>query len=759
MKLKTKEYQVKGMHCAACKNNVENAIKKIDGIKNVSVNLMNNTCQVEFIKDEIDFSILQKEVSLIGYELIKDYDEEELYFEKKDNSKLIKIIIGLLLMIPLLFFGMGGMYSDIIPDIFKNSEYGIYYNSGLQIILSFIIIGLFFKYYINGFKSFIKFNLNMDSLVFLGSLFSLIYSFYIIISTLINHNYHYEHFHLYLDSASMILVIVSIGKYIEELSKNKAKSTIKELINLRPKIAHLIKNDEIIDITSKNIQFKDILLIKPGETIPCDGIIISGVSSVDESLLTGESLPILKKEDDYVIGGSINKESSLKILVNKSKEDNVLSKIIKEVENASNMKSPLTRIVDKVSRVFIPIVIILALITFFTWLILGILNNYSPLINNMMFNNYFDEAFTFGVGVLVISCPCALGLATPISLLVGSSIFSKNYILVQNGEAIEKIKDIDTLVLDKTNTITEGKLSTLKVDIINKEYNDLLSKIYSIEKFSEHPIAKAITNYLSKDNSKINSNFLMNETLAGYGIKGSFKNKEIIYCTNYEYLKIINKNLNYDSLLKESSLKGELPIFIYNEKEVLAIFYLKDKLKEESKNFILNAKKIFKRVILLTGDNKNVAEFVAKEVGIDEVISEVKPTSKDEVIYSLQKEGYKVMMVGDGINDSIALTRSDVGIGIAKGSDIALASSDFILMKSNLNDIFKIIKLSKNIRKNIYFNLFWAFIYNLICIPIAAGCFSYFGIILSPMYCSMLMALSSITVCLNSLTLFLKKIK
>ncbi len=752
-----REYQVKGMHCAACKNNVESALKKVNEVSSCNVNLMTNTCSLELNK-EVDFKTLEKAVKNAGYELIENIDEDELYNIKKDYKPLIKIIIGIVLLVPLLFFGMGGMYSDIIPELFKNMNYGIYYNATLQLILSFAIIGLFFNYYINGFKSFIKRSLNMDSLVFLGSFFSLIYSIYIIISTIINKNYHYSHFHLYLDSASMILVIVSIGKYIEEMSKNKAKSTIKELLALRPKIAHLVRNEEIIDIPTKNIELKDVLLVKPGETIPSDGIVISGVSSVDESIISGESLPITKEEDSLVIGGSINKEAPLKILVNKKKEENVLSKIIKEVEGASNMKSPLTRIVDKVSKVFVPVVMAIALLTFIIWMILGIQNK-GPIINSMMFNSWFDEAFTFGVGVLVISCPCALGLATPISLLVGSSVFSKNYIVVQNGEAIEKIKEIDTIVLDKTNTITEGELSVTNVEILSKDYKDLFSKIYSIEKYSEHPLGKAIIKYLDSEKTKLSNDFLMNEMIPGKGIKGVFKNKEYIYATNISYLnEILKEDEKLNKKVEEASLKGELPIFIYNDSEILAIFYLKDKLKKESKAFIKNAKKIFKKVILLTGDNKNIASFIAKEVGIDEVISEVKPTEKDKEIVNLQNEGHKVIMVGDGVNDSIALTRADIGIGIAKGSDIALASSDFILMRSNLEDIFKIINLSKNIRKNIYFNLFWAFIYNLICIPIAAGCFASFGVILSPMYCSMLMALSSVTVCLNSLTLFLKKV-
>lgn len=752
-----KEYSVKGMHCAACKSNVENAIKKSKNVQNCEVNLVSNSAKVTFNKEE-DVEIF-KFVKDAGYELSSDFDEEDSFKEVKDHKKLIKIIIGFILLIPLIFIGMGGMYSDLFPSWFKEPPF--YYSNLIQYILTFIIIFMFKDYYKSGFISLIKRTFNMDSLVFLGSFFSLIYSIYLTISTIISYynggHAMFSHFHLYLDSASMILVIVSLGKYIEDLTKNKAKSTIRSLLALRPKIAHVQKGNEIIDIPTKNVSLNDVLIVKPGETIPCDGIVLLGVSTVDESILTGESLPVTKKEDDYVIGGSVNKEAMLKVLVNKTKEDNVLNKIASLVKEASNMKTPLTKKVDQVSKVFVPIVMILALFVFIIWLILGFVvgNENGVVITTNHFINNFDEAFTFGVGVLVISCPCALGLATPISLLVGSSVFSKNYILVQKSEAIEKIKDIDCLVLDKTNTITEGELTVSYKVFYKSENKEILDKIYTAEKYSEHPIAKAISSYL-KDNS-LSSSFMMNETIAGSGLKVIFKD-ETLFISNLVYFKE-HKELDekIEKEIEERSYNGEIPILIYNkEYELYAIYYLKDKLKKESFEFIKEAKKRFKRIILLTGDNKNIASYIAKEAGIDEVISEVKPTDKDKVVSSLQEEGYKVMMVGDGVNDSIALTRSDVGVSVAKGSDIAIASASFILMKNELTDIFKILDISKRIRNNISFNLFWAFIYNIVFIPIAAGTFSSLGVILEPMYCSILMAASSLTVCLNALTLFIK---
>lgn len=753
-----KEYSVKGMHCAACKANVENAIKKNKNVVSCEVNLVSNSAKVIFNKDE-DKEIFDL-VKNAGYELSEDFDEEEIFQNKKDYKRLIKIIFGFILLIPLIFIGMGGMYPDLFFDFIKEPPF--YFSNIVQYVITFIIIAMFFDYYKSGFLSLKNRTYNMDSLVFLGSFFSLIYSIYLTISTIINYynggHAMFMHFHLYLDSASMILVIVSLGKYIEDLSKNKAKSTIRSLLALRPKIAHIEKNGEIIDIPTKNIQLNDVLIVKPGETIPSDGIVLIGTSSVDESILTGESLPITKKEDDYVIGGSVNKEAMLKILVNKTKKDNVLNQIANLVKEASNMKTPLTKKVDQVSKVFVPIVMSLAVIVFIIRLILGftIGNENGVVITTNHFINNFDEAFTFGVGVLVISCPCALGLATPISLLVGSSVFSKNYILVQKSEGIEKVKDINCLVLDKTNTITEGELTVSYKKFYVEENKELLDKIYTSERYSEHPIAKAISSFL-KDSCSLSSSFMMNETLPGSGLKAVFNNEQI-YITNLTYQEerfILDEEIKKE--IEERSFKGEIPILIYNkDNKLYGIYYLKDKLKKESKDFIKEAKKHFDKIILLTGDNKNIASYIAKEAGIDEIISEVKPVDKDKVIEKLQNEGYKVMMVGDGVNDSIALTRSDVGVSVAKGSDIAIASASFILMRNNLNDILKILSISKRIRNNISFNLFWAFIYNIVFIPIAAGAFSYFGVILEPMYCSILMAASSLTVCLNALTLFIK---
>lgn len=563
--------------------------------------------------------------------------------------------------------------------------------------------------------------------------------------------------HNFFDSAAMILVIVSIGKLIENLSKRKAKSTINELLKLRPKYANVLVGKEIKQVETKYLTNGDQIIIKEEETIPMDGVIIDGVTSVDESLLTGESLPVLKKDGDEVIGGSINKEGSIIVLINKSKKDNLLNKIISLVMEASNMDTKLTRKVDKVARVFVPVAISIAILVFATWLIADLIQGSVTFANH--FTSIFDEAFTFGVSVIVVSCPCALGLATPISLLIGSSLFAKKGILVNKSEAIENMKDIDAIVLDKTNTITNGELSVVELTKIS-ENRRLFNRIYTIEEFSTHPLSQGIASFL-KESCELDKTFTMISNIPGKGVKGIYKD-ETIYIGNVSLFEEFYEGNNKEeitNILNKKINEGCLPIVGFTISEVSSIFSMKDKLKDNAKEFVEIINKHFKRVILLTGDNEVIAQNIANEVEIKEVISNVKPSDKGEVVAKLQSEGYRVIMVGDGVNDSIALTRADVGIGLAKGSDVALASSDFILMNSNLFDIIGIIRISKLIRRNITFNLLWAFLYNLIFIPIAAGALAGLGVMLSPMYASMLMALSSVTVCLNSLTLYLHKNK
>lgn len=745
------------MHCAACKGNIEIRLKKIDGIIDVNANLVTNVIKVKYNEKKVNDEIIIEACKEIGYKL-EVLEDESLEFNssKKGKYDVVKLVIGSILLAILMFLTMSHMYPNLIIEQFKEP---IYLLPLIELGITFVIIAIFNSYYINGFKSLIKLSPNMDSLIFLGSFFSLAYSIYLIIKLIISPESYYIYgeangkimFHNYLDSAAMILVIVSIGKFIELLSKRKAKSTINELLKLRPKFANVLIGNEVKRIETKFLKSGDKIIVKEGETIPMDGSIISGTTSVDESLLTGESLPIFKDEGDEVIGGSINKDGSITVLIDKSKKENVLNRIISLVMEASNMDTKLTRKVDKVAHVFVPIVVVIAIITFAIWLIVDFSLGRVTFPNH--FTSIFDEAFTFGVSVLVVSCPCALGLATPISLLVGSSVFAKKGILVNKSESIELIKNIDTIVLDKTNTITNGKLTVVRKQIFTNEEIDLI-RIKTIEQFSTHPLSEGVVESL-KDIKELDKTFNLIKNVPGKGVKGIYKDTTI-YISNASLLEECCNDIKKDKILKSIDVnEGLLTIFAFKENEILGIFYLKDELKPNAKTFIKEIKTKFKRVILLTGDNKIIAQNIANEVGIDEVISEVKPLDKGDVIKRLKEEGHQVMMVGDGVNDSLALTESDVGVGLAKGSDVALASSDFILMNSNLEDILDIINISKRIRTNISFNLLWAFIYNVVFIPLAAGSMSAFGIMLSPMYASLLMALSSVTVCINSLTLFI----
>ena len=752
------------MHCAGCKGNIEAALKKLDGVLEVNANLVNNVVKVRYNEKKVSEEDIINACKSVGYKL-EAIDEDEQYSKEKSYKfDIIKLIIGIVLLLPLMFFSMSDMYPGLIPDSFKEP---IYLLPIIELVLTLIIIGVFFNYYISGFKSLIKLSPNMDSLIFLGSLFSLIYSVYFIIKLIIAPSDYYIYeasagkimFHTYLDSAAMILVIVSIGKLIENLSKRKARSTINELLKLRPKYANLIKENEIVKVETKFLKAGDKIIIKEGETIPLDGVIINGSTSVDESLLTGESLPIYKEEGDKVIGGSVNKDGSITVLIDKSKKDNVLNKIISLVMEASNMNTKLTRKVDKVSRIFVPIILVISVIVFCIWLGIDYGANSGNAILNTHFTSAFDEAFSFAISVMVVSCPCALGLATPISLLVGSSIFAKNGILVNKSEAIENMKEIDCLVLDKTNTITNGKLTVNDYVIFTKNPAKL-NRIFTIEKYSTHPLSEGIATLL-QDKASLEKDFTMVSNVPGKGVKGVYKD-EIIYIGNESLVNEFYKGEENNILIEKLSIykkEGTLPIIAFTEKEIFALFSLKDELKKDAKEFIKEVKKSFKKVVLLTGDNEIIAHNIAEEVGIEEVIANVKPDGKGEVIKKLKEENYHVMMVGDGVNDSIALTLADVGVGIAKGSDVALASSDFILMNDDLLDILDIIKISKKIRTNISFNLLRAFLYNVVFIPVAAGAFASLHFVLSPMYASMLMALSSVTVCLNALTLFLYRRK
>ena len=583
----------------------------------------------------------------------------------------------------------------------------------------------------------------MDSLIAIGSSAATIYGIFAIymIGYGLGHNnlelVNKYTMDIYFESAGTILTLITLGKYLETKSKSKTSDAINKLINLAPKTVTVIRQEKEIQVSIEELVEGDIIVIKPGSSIPVDGIIIEGVSLIDQASITGESIPVSKKVGDNVISGTINKNGYLKVRATKVGDNTTLSQIIKLFEEASNSKAPISKIADKVSGIFVPVVIGISILSFIVWIILG---------------QSFEFALTTAIAVLVISCPCALGLATPVAIMVGTGKAAENGILIKSAESLELLHLIDTVVLDKTGTITKGKPKVS--DIISKiEEKELLKIAVSLEKSSEHPLAEAV---LEKAKEKKIDLVEVEEFVAvsGRGVKGKIAGN-IYYGGNQSFLK--ENNINLDNILKETDKllkQGKTVLYFANEKEVIGIIVVIDQVKESSYIAIKELKEKNVDVIMLTGDNKKVAQTIGNELGIDNVIAEVLPQDKEKEVSKLQKQGKKVAFVGDGINDSPALARADVGIAIGSGTDIAIESADVILMKDNLLDVVTAINLSKAVIRNIKMNLFWAFFYNSIGIPIAAGAFYFsLGLKLNPMIGALAMSLSSVCVVTNALRL------
>lgn len=729
------KYDVYGMTCSACQSHVQKAVSGLKGIENCNVNLLTNNMVVEYDEKEVNSDAIIKAVVDAGYNASLEKDKGSNDFASKikneDTIKKMKkrLLISIIFWIPLMIIAMSHMHSHM--------------DKAKMLIYSFIQVGLLIpivivnnNYYKNGYKSLIKRNPNMDSLVALGSIAAILYGLYAIYKIMlgeINQD-------IYFESAGTILTLVTVGKYMETKSKGKTGDAISKLINLAPKNAIIEKDDKEYEVPTENILKDDVVIIKPGSNIPVDGIIIDGTTSIDEASITGESMPVVKTVGDEVISGTVNKNGYIKIRATKVGEDTTLSQIIKLVEEASNSKAPISRLADKISGVFVPIVILIAIITATIWIILG---------------QSFEFALSIGISVLVISCPCALGLATPLAIMVGTGKGAENGILIKSAEILEQIHKIDSVVFDKTGTITEGRPEV--IDIVPSEKideNELLKIAYSIEKKSEHPIAEAIVKKAEKDNLGEYESVDDFESCSGKGLIAKVdKNKYFV-----GNIKLIEENNikagDFLEKAKSFSEEGKTPIYIADENEVLGIITIADKIKESSKEAILILKDNNIDVSMITGDNNVVAHSVAKQLGIENVIAEVLPQDKEKEIDMLQKEGRKVAFVGDGINDSPALVRSDVGFAIGSGTDIAIESADVILIKNDLMDIVNAINLSKKTISNIKLSLFWAFFYNIIGIPVAAGAlYLKFGIKLTPMIGAAAMSLSSLCVVTNALRL------
>ena len=741
--------KIGGMSCASCANAINKSINKLDGVENVDVNLATEKVTINYDSSKLKLSQIRNSIEKLGFKVLdkseskNNLDEDKLRKEREIKTLLVKFLIATIFSIPLLYIAMQPMIPKSLvlielPKLINPTTNPLNY-ALIQLFLVIPIIIVGYKFYVNGFKAFLNKSPNMDSLVAIGTLSSFLYSLYTTFK-INNETMMLGHYQLYYESAGIIITLILFGKYLELKSKGKTSEAIKKLIGLQPKTALVLVGDSEIEIPIDEVEVGDIVIVKPGSKIPVDGIVVDGNTFVDESMLTGESIPIEKNIGDSVIGASINKNGSIKFKADKVGSNTVLSQIIKLVEDAQNKKAPIAKLADTVSGYFVPTVILISIISSLLWFIFG--------------DKDLEFIIKIFTAVLVIACPCALGLATPTAIMVATGKGAENGILIKSGEALELMHKVDTIVFDKTGTITEGKPQVTDIipsKSINEDY--LLKIAASAEKNSEHPLGEAIVRFgVEKEIKFINVDKF--NAIPGYGIEATIDNKKVLIGNK----KLMNdKNISFKDLYKigdELSKQGKTPMYISMEDELLGIIAVADVIKENSKKTVEKLHDMGIKVAMLTGDNKNTANAISKEVGIDLVISEVLPQDKSNEINKLKEQGRFVAMVGDGINDAPALANSNVGIAIGNGTDIAIESADIVLMKSDLIDVLTTISLSKETIKNIKQNLFWAFAYNIVGIPIAAGVLYIFGgPLLNPMFAAMAMSLSSVSVISNALRL------
>lgn len=727
-------FNVYGMTCSACSARVEKVVGHVDGVKSVAVNLLTNSMVVEF-DAPADEKIIEKAVSDAGYKA-----------ESANNSKkeklnptvklLIRFVVSLALLIPLMYVSMGAVMFDFpMTKSFMSKPFAI---AWYELAFALIIMVVNGKFFINGTKSLFHGAPNMDTLVSMGSGISFIYSVALMIDAAVNpsHAMHLPH-KLYFESAAMILVLITLGKMLEAYSKGKTTSAIKGLIALAPNVVRILVDGEEKEIPISELKIGDLLVIRAGENFPCDGEIVSGESSVNEASVTGESMPVYKAVGDNVISGTTNLNGFLTVKAVKVGEEATLGKIIKLVQDASSSKAPIALIADKVSGIFVPTVIAIATLVFIVWI--AVTKNLAT-------------SLTHAISVLVISCPCALGLATPVAIMVGSGKSARAGILFKTAAALEQTGKADIIALDKTGTITKGK--PIVTDVIGIEEfpeDEIISLAASLEKGSEHPIAYAVISKAEELSLKLSTvtNF---KTLAGHGLEGSIGSGDFVL--GNASLMTANKIAIDEQLSEKLAKQGKTPLFLAKNKKLIGIIAIADGIKPDSAEAIATLKKQGLKVVMLTGDNRTSAQAVADLCGVDTVIADVLPEDKCNAVAALKEYG-RVIMVGDGINDAPALTKADVGIAIGAGTDVAIDSADVVLMKSSLADVTKAITLSRKTLLNVKENLFWAFIYNCICIPIAAGVFSMppMNLTLNPMIGAAAMSLSSVCVVLNALRL------
>lgn len=732
-------YKIGGMSCAACSKAVERAVKKIDGVTSAEVNLAVEKLSTEYDESKVNDSAIIAAVEKAGYKAyLIDNKKAETATENNDTIKNLKnrLVFSAVFTVPLLIVSMGHMLGMPLPGFISPENNPLWF-AILQLILTLPVVFVGRSFYIKGIRSLMHLSPNMDTLIAIGTGAALLYSIYSVIMIAAG-NSHYVH-ELYFESAAVIITLISLGKFLEGRSKGKTGEAVKKLIGLRPDTALVVRDGKQVTVKIDEVKVGDIFVVKPGERFPVDGIIEEGTTSADESMLTGESLPVAKNIGDTVIGSSINKQGFVYCRATKVGSDTTLSKIVRLVEEAQSGKAPIAKLADTVSGYFVPVVLILAFIAGVFWLI---------------YSRDISFSLTIFVSVLVIACPCALGLATPTAVMVATGKGAEHGILIKSSESLETAHKISTVVLDKTGTVTEGK-PTLTDILTNGEVSEdrLLALAASGEEGSNHPLGEAITSYAKEKNIKT-LKFTDFNSVTGKGLSYKIDGKTILF-GNIALMNDACVELNgFDKVAAELESKAKTPMYLAEDSVLLGIIAVSDKIKETSRQAVRKLKELGIEVYLLTGDSKRAADAVAKEIGTDNVFSQVLPSQKSEKVGELMSKGKTVAMVGDGINDSPALAKADVGIAIGSGTDVAVESADIVLMRNDLNDVVSAIALSRATIRNIKENLFWAFGYNVVGIPFAMGIFHLFGgPLLNPMIAAAAMSLSSVCVVTNALRL------
>lgn len=721
--------KIEGMTCSACSSSLEKYLLKQEGIDDALVNLVMSSASITY-EDNITMDDLNRFVSEAGFKSLGLYNENE----DKDNNRTKYFVVNGLLALLVLYISMSHMIHLPVIPFLHMINYPVNYSVCL------FIFSLYFIYFgrdiiISGIKNIKYKSPNMDTLVTLGVVSSFIFSTFNMIMILKGNNEYVEN--LYFESVCIILYLIKFGRYIDGISKEKTKDTIKGLVTITPNKAILFINNKEKKVSIDEVKKGDILIVKPGNRFAVDGVIVKGSTHVDESFISGESIPIKKSINDKVVAGSINLDGEVLYKAENIGRDSTISEIVRLVVEATNTKAPIARIADKVSGIFVPVVIFIALLTLIIHLILGA---------------SFNESIVYFVTVLVCACPCALGLATPLAIVVSEGLCAKNGILVKKSEILENVNKIDVIVFDKTGTLTYGNLRISK--IINKSNysdNDLIEIVSSLENKTAHPIASSFKEY-SKTNNLKSLDVDDFKNIAGIGLSGTINDKSYLVGNNklFDKYKINNNMLREE---KKLSLDGNSIVYVIEDKKVIGLIGVKDIIRDNAKDVINKLKNIGKRIIMLTGDNEITADIIAKSIGIKEVIANVSPKDKSNKIKELKNKGFKVMMVGDGINDAPSLSLADIGVSLNSAIDIAVDSADVILMRNDLNSIYNLFDIGKRTLGNIKENLFWAFFYNVCMIPISCGLFEFINITMNPMIAGLAMTLSSFTVIINALRL------